>query len=163
MNELNGVIQEFLVESYENLDQLDRDLVELEKDPRNHDRLSSVFRTIHTNKGTCGFFGFGTLEKVAHVGENLLSGLRDGILLLNNERTTALLALVDAVRIMLGNIEKTGSDGTGNGSLAFKRRSGHLSSDDDLGSDELGGDLPTAFSHFAYFLFLFLFSFLTCL
>ena len=113
MNELNGVIQEFLVESYENLDQLDRDLVELEKDPRNHDRLSSVFRTIHTIKGTCGFFGFGTLEKVAHVGENLLSALRDGILLLNNERTTALLALVDAVRVMLGNIEKTGTDGTG--------------------------------------------------
>lgn len=111
MNELNGVIQEFLVESYENLDQLDRDLVELEKNPRNRDRLSSVFRTIHTIKGTCGFFGFSTLERVAHVGENLLSGLRDGILILDNERTTALLALVDAVRIMLGNIEKTGGDG----------------------------------------------------
>jgi len=114
MKELDGVVKEFLVESYENLDQLDRDLVALEKDPQNRERLSSVFRTIHTIKGTCGFFGFSRLESVTHVGENLLSRLRDGLLLLDPERTSALLALVDAVRVMLANIENTGSDGDGN-------------------------------------------------
>src|SRR5713226_9152634 len=98
MSELDTVVKEFLVESYENLDQLDRDLLALEKDPANRDRLASVFRTIHTIKGTCGFFGFGKLESVTHVGENLLSRLRDGLLLLNVEITSALLALVDAVR-----------------------------------------------------------------
>jgi len=113
MNELDSVVKEFLVESYENLDQLDRDLVELEKDPQNRDRLSSVFRTIHTIKGTCGFFGFSKLESVTHVGENLLSRLREGLLLLDPERTSALLALLDAVRAMLANIESTGSDGNG--------------------------------------------------
>src|SRR5260221_73078 len=111
MNELDSIVKEFLVESYENLDQLDRDLVALEQDPRDPERLSSIFRTIHTIKGTCGFFGFSKLESVTHVGENLLSRLRDGLLLLGPESTSALLALVDAVRVMLGNIENTGSDG----------------------------------------------------
>ncbi|HLJ96561.1 MAG TPA: chemotaxis protein CheA [Gemmataceae bacterium] len=111
MTELETVIKEFLVESYENLDQLDQDLVVLEKNPENRERLASVFRTIHTIKGTCGFFGFSRLEKVAHVGENLLSKLRDGEMRLDPERTTALLALVDAVREMLAQIESTGHDG----------------------------------------------------
>jgi two-component system, chemotaxis family, sensor kinase CheA len=105
------IIKDFLVESYENLDRLDRDLVELEKNPQDRDALAGVFRTIHTIKGTCGFLGFGKLEKVAHVGENLLSRLRDGHLLLNPEITTALLGMVDAVRQMLSKIDTTGSDG----------------------------------------------------
>ena len=77
MNPLDGVVKEFLVESHENLDQLDRDLVALEKDPENKEGLASIFRTIHTIKGTCGFFGFSKLEAVTHVGENLLGKLRD--------------------------------------------------------------------------------------
>lgn len=113
MSEIDGVVKEFLVESYENLDQLDRDLVALEKDPKDRDRLNNVFRTIHTIKGTCGFFGFSKLESVTHVGENLLSRLRDGSLLLDPERTSALLALLDAVREMLSEIEKNGNDGDG--------------------------------------------------
>jgi two-component system, chemotaxis family, sensor kinase CheA len=105
------IIKDFLVESYENLDRLDRDLVGLEKNPQDRDALAGVFRTIHTIKGTCGFLGFGKLEKVAHVGENLLSKLRDGHLLLTPEITTALLNMVDAVRQMLKEIEVTGADG----------------------------------------------------
>jgi two-component system chemotaxis sensor kinase CheA len=110
MNDLE-IIKEFLVESYENLDQLDRDLVVLEKDPTDRPRLASIFRTFHTIKGTCGFLRFAKLEAVTHVGENLLSRLRDGRLLLNAEITSALLALVDAVRAMLACIEATGQDG----------------------------------------------------
>src|ERR1700746_3265588 len=95
------MVREFLTESYENLDRLDRELVSLEKDPQNRDALAGVFRTIHTIKGTCGFLGFGKLEKVAHVGENLLAHLRDGQLTLNPAITTALLGMVDAVRQMV--------------------------------------------------------------
>ena len=87
----SDIVQDFLVESYENLDRLDRELVGLEKNPQDRDALGSVFRTIHTIKGTCGFLGFNKLEKVAHVGENLLTRLRDGQLTLNQELTTALL------------------------------------------------------------------------
>ncbi len=80
MSDLTDIVSEFLVESHENLDQLDRDLVALERDPVDRTRLASIFRTIHTMKGTSGFLGFGSLEAVTHAGESLLSKLRDGAL-----------------------------------------------------------------------------------
>ena len=108
---MDDLLQEFLVESHENLDQLDQDLVTLEGDPGSPEILSRIFRTIHTLKGSCGFLGFPKLEEVAHVGENLLSRLRDGDLQIDAEIATALLSLVDAVRNMLAKIESTGEEG----------------------------------------------------
>ena len=111
MNEMDdSIVKEFLVESYENLDRLDRDLVDLERDPGSRETLSSVFRTIHTIKGTCGFLGFTRLEKVTHAGESLLSRLRDGQLKLTPDIATVLLAMVDAVRQMLTSIEHSRTD-----------------------------------------------------
>src|SRR5579863_4674519 len=107
----SDIVQDFLVESNENLDRLDRDLVGLEQNPHDKAALAGVFHTIHTIKGTCGFLGFNKLEKVTHVGENLLTLLRDGVLTLNPEITTALLGTVDAVRQMLKEIQSTGQDG----------------------------------------------------
>src|SRR5262249_52040994 len=109
----SDIVKEFLVESHENLDQLDRDLVALEKDPLNQERLGSIFRTIHTIKGTCVFLGFEKLGAVAHQGETLLSRLRDGQLVLNAEITNGLLALVDAIREMLARIEQKSQEGDG--------------------------------------------------
>lgn len=105
------IVKEFLIESYENLDRLDQDLIALEKDPGNRETLASIFRTIHTIKGTSGFLALNQLEAVTHVGENLLSRLRDGLLTLTPEITSALLSMVDAVRQMLGSIEASGSEG----------------------------------------------------
>lgn len=105
------IVKEFLVESYENLDRLDLDLIALEKNPDDRDTLASIFRTIHTIKGTSGFLAFIQLQAVTHVGENLLSRLRDGVLTLRPEITTALLAMVDAIRKMLASIEATGNEG----------------------------------------------------
>jgi two-component system, chemotaxis family, sensor kinase CheA len=110
----DDIVREFLVESGENLDLLDRELINLEKDPGNRGTLASIFRTIHTIKGTCGFLGFTKLESVAHVGENLLSKLRDGELALDPEMTTALLAMVDAIRQMLASVEAVGNEGERN-------------------------------------------------
>ncbi|HTZ72668.1 MAG TPA: Hpt domain-containing protein, partial [Candidatus Aquilonibacter sp.] len=107
----SDIVKDFLVESYENLDRLDRELVGLETHPQDKDALASVFRTIHTIKGNCGFLGFSKLEKVAHVGESLLTLLRDGKLALTPEIITGLLSLVDAVRQMLAQIGTTGQDG----------------------------------------------------
>ncbi len=109
--ELDSVVHDFLVESYENLERLDREFVELERDPSNREVISSIFRTIHTIKGTCGFLGFSKLESVAHKGENLLSKLRDGLLQTTHEITTALLSMVDAIREILARIESTGAEG----------------------------------------------------
>ncbi|HKK71027.1 MAG TPA: chemotaxis protein CheW [Candidatus Krumholzibacteria bacterium] len=111
MSELDEVLQEFLVESYENLDQLEQDMVSLEENPQETDIIASIFRTIHTIKGTCGFLGFGKLEKVTHTGENLLSLLRDGHWAVNRPITDTLLHMGDAVREMLGHIESTQTEG----------------------------------------------------
>ena len=107
---MDDVVKDFLVESYENLDRLDRDFVELEKNPST-ETLGSIFRAIHTIKGTCGFLGFSKLESVAHAGENLLSRLRDKTLPLNQPIIDALLAMVDAVREMLASIETSENEG----------------------------------------------------
>ncbi|GAA3607821.1 chemotaxis protein CheW [Kineosporia mesophila] len=111
MEAIDEIVAEFLVESHENLDQLDTDLLALEQDPTSRDLLGSVFRTIHTIKGTSGFLAFNKLEKLTHVGENLLSRMRDGKILLNEDRTSALLAMVDAVRGLLSHIEASGLEG----------------------------------------------------
>src|SRR6266581_7375459 len=108
---MDDLVRDFLVESGENLDRLDQELVQLESDPSSRDLLSSIFRTIHTIKGSCGFLGFAKLEKVAHAGESLLSRLCDGKLSLNAEITSGLLAMVDAVRKMLAEIKTTEQDG----------------------------------------------------
>ncbi len=110
MNEDAEIVQEFLVESHENLDQLDRDLVELEQSPGSRELLSSIFRAIHTIKGTSGFLAFHRLETLTHVGENLLSRLRDGELTMTESTTQVLLQMVDTVRALLDLVEQTETD-----------------------------------------------------
>lgn len=108
---MDEIVKDFLIESGENLDRLDQELVKLEDAPSSTELLAGVFRTIHTIKGSCGFLGFARLEKLAHAGESLLSKLRDGDLALDAEITSGLLAMVDAVRGMLAQIQSTGQDG----------------------------------------------------
>src|ERR1700728_3729003 len=104
-------IREFLVESHENLSRLDLDLVELEKHPQDADLLGSIFRTIHTIKGACGFLAFSTLEGISHQAENLLSQLRDGKRNLTPALVSLILETVDATRKVLTSIEKSGKEG----------------------------------------------------
>jgi two-component system chemotaxis sensor kinase CheA len=108
---MDDLIRDFLQESTENLDHLDQDFVKLEHDPGNRELLKSIFRTIHTIKGTCGFLGFAKLESLTHAGESLLSLLRDGELDLTSECADALLEMVDAVRSYLREIEATKNEG----------------------------------------------------
>ena len=110
MEAVDEIVAEFLVESHENLDQLDQDLLALERNPGSRELLASVFRTIHTIKGASGFLAFHRLEKLSHVGENLLSRLRDGTIALTEARSTALLTMVDAIRGLLADIERTGGE-----------------------------------------------------
>jgi two-component system, chemotaxis family, sensor kinase CheA len=105
------VIREFLVESHENLSRLDRELVELEKHPKDAGLLASIFRTIHTIKGTCGFLAFTNLERFTHQAENLLSQLRDGERELTPSLVSLILETVDATRRVLASVEATGEEG----------------------------------------------------
>ncbi len=105
------VIREFLVESHENLSRLDQDLVELEKHPQDADLLGSVFRTIHTIKGACGFLAFSVLEAITHQAETLLSQLRSGQRELTPALVSLILETVDATRKVLEAIESSGKEG----------------------------------------------------
>ena len=111
MDGLDEIVREFLVESNEGLDQVERDLVQLERTPGSAELVARVFRAIHTVKGTSGCLGFPQVEALAHVGEDLLSRVRDGLICLSSEMATALLAMVDALRQMLASIENTGDEG----------------------------------------------------
>ncbi|HEX2674918.1 MAG TPA: Hpt domain-containing protein, partial [Polyangiaceae bacterium] len=108
---MDEITEEFLAESLEAVDQLDRDLVSLEAAPGEKEVLSRIFRALHTIKGTCGFLGFDQLERVTHAGEGLLSRLRDGELSVTEDIAGALLATVDAIRQMLESIQTHGKDG----------------------------------------------------
>lgn len=110
---MEEVLAEFLVESREGLDRLDRDLVTLEETPNDRELVARIFRSAHTIKGTSGFLGFSKLEALTHGGESLLSRVRDGELAIDDDKISALLAMVDAIRNMLGEIEVGGTDGDG--------------------------------------------------
>ena len=106
------LINDMLIESHEGLDRFDRYLLELEKGSADGETLNAIFRVIHTIKGTSGCLALGRIERVAHVGENLLQLMREGRLKPNRERITTLLSLSDALREMLRNLEHEGTEGT---------------------------------------------------
>ena len=108
---MDDLVREFLVESNENLDRVDAELVKLEAEPGAAELLASIFRGIHSIKGACGFLGFNKLQALAHAGENLLSKLRDGVLVFTPEISGALLATVDGIRQMIASISSSGQDG----------------------------------------------------
>ena len=104
-------IREFLIESNENLGRLDQEIVELEKNPTNRELVASIFRTIHTIKGTCGFLGFDKLTGVTHSAENILSQVRDGKRRATNSLISIILESVDATKEILEVIERTAAEG----------------------------------------------------
>jgi two-component system, chemotaxis family, sensor kinase CheA len=108
---MDEIIKEFLLETRENLEQLNKDLLALEKQPDNGDLLSSVFRTLHTIKGSAGFLNLPKLEKLGHDAESLLSLLREGQLRLDSELVTLLFAGVDGIKEILSRIEESGGEG----------------------------------------------------
>jgi two-component system, chemotaxis family, sensor kinase CheA len=105
------IIGEFVAESYESLDRMSTDLVALEQDRTNPETLSSIFRTMHTVKGTCGFLSFAKLEAIAHAAEDLLSLIRDGVLEMTPDVVTALLDTSDAMREVLAHVERDVTEG----------------------------------------------------
>jgi two-component system chemotaxis sensor kinase CheA len=108
---MDELTREFLIESQEGLDRMERCLTELEARPSDHALLAGIFRSVHTIKGTTGFLGYKRLEKLAHAGENLLGLLRDGKLVASAPVITGLLQLLDGLRSILRTIEIEGREG----------------------------------------------------
>jgi two-component system chemotaxis sensor kinase CheA len=111
--DVDDLTQEFIAESQDGLDRMERCLTELEARPQDSQQLvGEIFRAVHTIKGTTGFLGFNRLEKLAHAGEHLLGSLREGRLAVTEELISGLLRLLDGLRAILGLIEETGGEGT---------------------------------------------------
>ena len=100
------ILQDFLVESKENIEQLDEKFVELEENPSDKELLSSIFRIMHTLKGTSGFFGFTTLQAISHAAEDILAKLRDGIVSADQQIIDMLLKATDYIKAIVAHIEK---------------------------------------------------------
>ncbi len=107
------VTHEFLAESHESLDRLELELLAFEQAGQSGESIDAMFRTIHTIKGTAGFFGFARLQQLTHVAETLLDRVRDGALALQSPVVSALLDVVDACRLMLAAIKAHGHDDAG--------------------------------------------------
>lgn len=112
---MDDLLKDFLAESAENLAQLDQDVVELERDPSNASLLNSIFRSIHTIKGTCGFLGLARLETVSHTAESVLDRLRTGALTAEPDVISDILRAVDVIKTILtelaaNHVEPTGDD-----------------------------------------------------
>ena len=69
---MDELLQEFLTETGENLDTVDRELVRFEQNPNDRDILRNIFRLVHTVKGTCGFIGLPRLEALTHAAESVI-------------------------------------------------------------------------------------------
>src|ERR1700753_1757024 len=104
---MDDLLREFLTETAENLANLDVELVQLEQNPNDANLLSSIFRMVHTIKGTCGFLGLPRLEHVAHAAENILGKFRDGELPVTPQAVTLILRSIDAIKSIIGVLETT--------------------------------------------------------
>ncbi len=98
---MDELVEEFLSEASENILTLDNELIELENNPENHELLSSIFRLMHTIKGTCGFLGLDKLASVAHAGENIMSQIRSDQLKASKANISIILEAIDTIKIII--------------------------------------------------------------
>ncbi len=103
-DEVDEIIQDFLVETQELLDDLDQKFVELEKERENQQLLNDIFRSVHTIKGASGFLGFAQLVDITHKTENVLKKLKEGEMEATPEVMDVILKAVDAMKVLVGHI-----------------------------------------------------------
>ena len=118
---MDDLLRDFLTESNENLTRLDGEIVVLEKTPGDRELLASIFRTIHTIKGTCGFLGLSRLETVAHAAESVLGRLRDGELSVQPDVISDVLGAVDVIKGILAGLENAGEEPSGDDAAVIAR------------------------------------------
>ncbi len=109
---MDELLSEFLTETGEGLDQLDVELVRFEQEPNNAQMLNTIFRLVHTIKGTCGFLGLNRLAKLAHAAETLMGQYRDGAPV-TVEGVSVILASIDRIKQILTGLERDGAEPPG--------------------------------------------------
>ena len=109
---MDELLNDFLVETSEHLEAASSQLVQFEIDPSNSAIVTSIFRLVHTIKGTCGFLGLSRLELLTHAAEAVVSHLRDGKAA-TPELVTLILAAVDRVKLILAELEAHSAEPAG--------------------------------------------------
>jgi two-component system, chemotaxis family, sensor kinase CheA len=102
---MDDLREEFIAETRETLEVLSEQLVLWEKTPDDHSLVDSVFRFVHTVKGSCGFLDLPRLLKLSHAAEEVLSAARDGDLSPSTELVTAVLLLIDRIAELTDALE----------------------------------------------------------
>lgn len=110
MDEFQEILQDFLVESFELIEQLDQDLVELEHRPEDLDLLNRIFRVAHTVKGASSFLNFDVLTHLTHHMEDVLNKARHGELVLDADIMDVVLESIDLMKTLLMTIRDTSKD-----------------------------------------------------
>ena len=110
MDEFEEILQDFLIESFELIEQLDQDLVELESRPDDLDLLNRIFRVAHTIKGASSFLNFDVLTHLTHHMENLLNMARHGDLTIDADVMDVILESIDLMKALLVRIRDRGVD-----------------------------------------------------
>ncbi len=110
---MDDLLKDFLAETSESLDLLDSEIVELEQRPDDPALLGSIFRVMHTIKGTCGFLGLPRLEAVAHAAEDVLGRVRDGELSVSHDVISQVLTALDRIKELVASLGETGSEPEG--------------------------------------------------
>ena len=102
---MDDLLQEFLVETNENLDTVNVELVRFEQEPNNAQILGNIFRLIHTIKGTCGFLNLPRLEALTHAAEALMDKFRNGMPV-TGAAVSLVLATIDRIKDLLEDLER---------------------------------------------------------
>lgn len=110
MDDMQEILEDFLVEAFELVDQIDHDLVELEANPEDLDLLNSIFRVAHTVKGSSSFLNFDVLTKLTHHMEDVLNKARHGDLKITPDIMDVVLESVDKMKTLLNCIRDNGND-----------------------------------------------------
>lgn len=110
MDEFEEILQDFLIEAFELIEQLDQDLVELETRPDDLDLLNRIFRVAHTIKGASSFLNFDVLTHLTHHMENLLNMARHGDLVIDANVMDVILESIDLMKALLVRIRDHGED-----------------------------------------------------
>ncbi len=110
MDEFQEILQDFLVESFELVEKLDEDLVELESTPEDLELLNGIFRVAHTVKGASSFLNFDVLTHLTHHMEDVLNKARHGDLILTPDIMDVVLESIDLMKALLRIIRDTSSD-----------------------------------------------------
>ncbi|GAA8617535.1 chemotaxis histidine kinase/response regulator CheAY2 [Helicobacter pylori] len=114
MDDLQEIMEDFLIEAFEMNEQLDQDLVELEHNPEDLDLLNRIFRVAHTIKGSSSFLNLNILTRLTHNMEDVLNRARKGEIKITPDIMDVVLRSIDLMKTLLVAIRDTGSD-TNNG------------------------------------------------